>query len=275
MQRKSDLLVAPSTLRHLLPSLALLLSCLPSALCSNSTDADNPFSFGLNFAAGNGFEHTLAVLLIIFGVICIYFGVRLFKVAIFGIAWICIGGLVYYIAMIASDGNSKTSFTCGMIFGVLGGLLAVWLVEVGLIILGGFCVFVLWECFITLFPHAVPSGGIYTVLAVVLIGGAILSWFFQQWVLLIVTPIIGTFLFSQGLSKYVHNSDIELNVFDAIHGNDWCNTRQCLGLYAGFVGIAASGYIVQWYITSGLRGSHHSHHHHHSKKKHGDYMPSP
>ena len=41
----------------------------------------NPFSFGLDFAGGHGIEYTLAVLMVIWGTVCLFLGVRLFKVS--------------------------------------------------------------------------------------------------------------------------------------------------------------------------------------------------
>jgi hypothetical protein len=41
----------------------------------------NPFSFGLDFAGGHGIEYTLAVLMVIWGTMCLFLGVRLFKVS--------------------------------------------------------------------------------------------------------------------------------------------------------------------------------------------------
>jgi hypothetical protein len=53
----------------------------------NSGYESNPFSFGLDFAGGHGIEYTLAVLMIIWGTVCLFLGVRLFKVSYWLVVW--------------------------------------------------------------------------------------------------------------------------------------------------------------------------------------------
>ena len=241
---------------HALPP--ILASCIlalahlarvEGATAQDSQFDSNPFSFALDFAGGNGLEYTLSVLLIVWGIALLVLGVRLFKISLFTIAWIAVGGLVYYLSMLASSGDSRASFIAAMVIGTAAGALVVWLYMLGLILVGAFGAFVLWNCFETLFPSAVPAGGAYTFLALALLAGGLLAWFFQKWVLLFATPVIGTFLFSQGLSKYLHDDSLRINTFEILHGDSGysgTNSAECMGLFAGFVAITALGFMVQW-----------------------------
>jgi hypothetical protein len=249
----SSLVRTRSATGALHPARLVLLSLLPLVLGQEPDYDSNPFSFALDFYGGNGFEHTIAIVLIVWGLICLFLGVRLFKFTLFFIAWICVGGLTYYLAMLASSGNSRSAFISAMVFGILAGALVVKLFVIGLMVAGAFGAFILWQCLLTLWPHLIPAGAMYTALAIVLIAGAFLAWWFQKWVLLIATPVIGTFIFSQGLSKYLKDPRLQLNVFHTLHGDEWCDTNQCLGLFAGFALVATLGFLVQWYWTSGLR----------------------
>ena len=240
----------PSLLRLLLGPLLLGLLHGPSGVFGQDY-ANNPFSFGLGFAGGNGLEYTLSVALIGWGLVCLLLGVRLFKTSLFCITWIVVGGLAYYIAMLESK-DAKISFIVALLVGLLVAFLVLKLFMLGLMIAGAFGAFVLWECFLALFPSAVQPGGLYTMLAIVLVGGALAAWWFQKWALLLLTPVIGTFLFAQGLSKYLDDSDsrLDLNVFRTMHNDTSCNSGQCFGLFAGFIGVAGFGLLVQWSVRA-------------------------
>jgi len=123
----------------------------------------------------------------------------------------------------------------------------------GLVLAGAFAAFVLWSAWLTLFPHIIPAGALYTALAVVLLVGGIVAWWYQKWILLFATPVLGTFLLSEGLSKFEHNDSLSLSVFDALHGRSYCTSDNCFGLFAGLVAVALLGLGVQWFFTSGLR----------------------
>jgi len=243
-----------SARHHSFPSIlaSCILACAQLARVDGASDSQfdsNPFSFALDFAGGNGLEYTLSVLLIVWGIALLVLGVRLFKISLFTIAWIAVGGLVYYLSMLASGGDSRASFIAAMVIGTAAGALVVWLYVLGLILAGAFGAFVLWNCFETLFPSAVPAGGAYTFLAMALLAGGLLAWWFQKWVLLFATPVIGTFLFSQGLSKYLHDDALRINAFEILHGDSGysgTNSAECMGLFAGFVAITALGFMVQW-----------------------------
>jgi len=140
-----------------------------------------------------------------------------------------------------------------MVIGCAAGLLAVKIYLLGLALLGAFGAFSAWQCFVALFPHAVPDGGLYTLLALVLLAGTILAMWMEKWMLLFATPVVGTFMLSQGLSRYLHDDSLRLNVFAIVHGDAACTDDRCLGVYAGFAGLALVGLLVQWYVTSGLR----------------------
>jgi hypothetical protein len=204
-----------------------------SSSSSSGTEPDpyasNPFSFGLDFVGGNGLEHLIAIVLLIWGLTLLFFGVRLFKFSLFIIAWFAVGSLVYYLAFLASKGDSKAAFISAMVFGILAGCIVIKLYKIGLTFVGVFCAYILWEVFVSLFPHAVPAGGSYTFLVLALIGGGLLARYFQKWILLCATPIIGTFMFSQGLSKYLEDTSLQLNALATMHGNVDCDNDGCLG----------------------------------------------
>ena len=230
----------------------------PAATDSNSASsqdpyASNPFTFALDFYGGNGLEYTLSVILIIWGCILLVLGVRLFKISIFVLTWIVVGGLTYYCAMLASHGDAKKSFIAAMIIGLAFGILAVQLAVLGLILAGGFAAFLVWEVFLSLFPGAVANSGSYTILAIVVCAGMGVAWWFQRWVLLVCTPVVGAFFLSQGLSKYLHDPKWGINVFEVLHHQAVCTTGDCRGLVAGFAAVAATGFLIQYYFTSGLR----------------------
>lgn len=211
------------------------------------------FPFGLNFNGGPEMEHILAIVAIVWGLITLFFGVKLFKLTLFVITSVVIGGISYYLIMVQTNGNSEAAFIASVVVGLLAGVIVVKIFVLGLILIGVFTTFILWECFLSLFPNVVPQSALYTVLCVVLSIAAILAWWQQKWVLLFTTPIIGTFLFSQGLAKYLNNDSLKLSVFEILHNDASCNTKQCLGLYAGLAVIGTLGLFVQYYYTSGLR----------------------
>lgn len=228
----------------------------PAAASSDNDNdryASNPFSFALDFYGGNGLEYTLSVVLIAWGCVLVVLGVRLFKISIFVLTWIVVGGITYYIAMLASEGDAKKSFIAGMIVGLAFGFLAVRLAVLGLMIAGAFAAFLVWEVFVSLFPGAVANAGSYTILAIVVCAGAIVAWWMQRWVLLLTTPVIGAFFLSQGLSKYLHDEKWGINVFEVMHNDASCTDSDCRGFVAGFAAVAATGFLIQWYWTSGLR----------------------
>ena len=220
---------------------------------ANSDSHANPFSFSLSFVGANGISYTLAVVAIGWGIVCLFFGVRLFKLSLFLITCMAVGGLTFYLCMLASDGNSKLSFGLALTFGIIAGCIVLKLFMLGLLLAGSLTAFIVWSTWLQLFPHMIPSGALYTALGIVLLSGALIAYWLQKKILLFATPVIGTFLFSEGVSALHHDPSLSFNVFAALHGDEYCTTSQCKYLYAGLGAICITGFAVQWYFTSGLR----------------------
>jgi hypothetical protein len=224
-----------------------------SSSSTGGVDWLDALSFALSFAGSAEVMHLVAVGAMIIGTLWTFLGVRLFRVTLFLIAFVCVCGFVYYFAMLSSGGDSQRSFIAAMVVGVVAGALVSWVYRAGIMLAGAFAAFTLWEAFISTYPHAVPNAAEYSTLGVVLGLGGIAAWFARRWALLLATPILGVFLFAQGLAKYVRDPSLRVDVFAAMHGDVRCETQRCLGLDAGFAGAAALGLLVQWRWTSGMR----------------------
>jgi len=87
----------------------------------------------------------------------------------------------------------------------------------------------------------------YVALAITMIVLGVFSVWMEQYWLLIATPVLGTFMFFQGLNKF---TSWGINAFATLNGDETCTSQQCFAIYAGMVTMCVSGMLVQYELTS-------------------------
>ena len=153
--------------------------------------------------------------------------------------------------------NSTSSFIAGTVIGFVFAVIVVKLWKVSLFVVGGLFGIVLYILFSSLFPSAVASPAAPYLLCIgAAIGFGYLATQMEKPALLIATPVLGAFLFLQGLDHFIH---AHLNAFELLSpdGQKMCSGNPaCFGLYAALLSLAAVGIYVQWRWTAfGLLGN--------------------
>lgn len=209
-------------------------------------------TFHLTFEYGDSIETLVAVCAMVVGLTLVFLGVRLFRPLLFALSWLLVGGLVFFISMLISK-NSTSSFIAGTIVGFVLAALVVKLWRVSLFVVGALFGVVLYILFSSLFPSAVATPAAPYVLCIVsAVGFGYLATLMEKNALLITTPVLGAFLFVQGLDHFVHWN---LNAFELLtpDGQHKCAGKAiCFGLYAALLSLAALGVWVQWNYTADL-----------------------
>jgi hypothetical protein len=202
--------------------------------------------YGLDFKGGTEVQHILAVGYLVLGLLLVYLGCRLFKFTLFALTFTGVTGLSYYIGM-HQGYDTKAVFGVSICIGFLCGFLALKLFKLSIFAIGVFVGFIVWLTMKSLWPEllAEPITS-YTALAIPCIILGCFSLYLEQYWLLIATPVLGTFLFWQGLDHFAH---LDLNVFGTIAGQDECTSKFCYYYYAGMIAMCLSGFIVQYYWT--------------------------
>jgi hypothetical protein len=212
-------------------------------------------TFQLTFEHGESVETMIAVFAMLVGLALVFVGVRLFRPLLFALSWLLLGGLIFFISMLISE-NSTSSFIAGTIIGFVFAALVVKLWKVSLFVVGGLFGIVLYILFSSLFPSAVSSPAAPYLLCIgSAIGFGYLATQMEKNALLVATPVLGAFLFLQGLDHFIH---MNLNAFELLSpdGQKKCSgNAMCFGLYAALISLAAVGIYVQWKWTAfGLLG---------------------
>ena len=137
----------------------------------------------------------IAIFAIIFGIVCCFWGYRIFKV-ILGILGFVLGAfLAGNIAFYVSGGNLVITVVAAMLGGLIGGALIVVLYFVGLFLLGAWCGILLVNV-----TTSAYSFHLYTVLFVLIaIIGGILAVVFQKLIIILSTAFLGSWYFISGL----------------------------------------------------------------------------
>lgn len=229
------------------------------AISTTSPDGDDStsdiireaMSFQLSFTYGHELERVLGISAILLGMTLIFLGVKLFKPLLFALSWFIFGGIIFFVTMLISH-DSLASFLSGTIIGFILAVIIIRIWRLALFVVGGLLGFVLWIIFQSLFPNAISTTATkYVVLAVTSLVCGIIGMRMEKWALLISTPILGGFLFLQGLDSFL---DAGLNAFVLLtkSGQHRCTSNgvACFGLYAALVTLAAIGMVLQYRWTA-------------------------
>lgn len=189
----------------------------------------------------------LAIVAMVVGLILAFFGTRLFKYTLFIIAFLFGAALGFFI-VVKLGGASDGALVAAAILGLILGALAVKIWKASLFLLGAGCGFILWTVFKALFPNVLDSDALlYGVLAgCCLVLGLIAVKMEKVW-LLFGTPLVGTFLFIQGVDYFL---DPHLNVFQLLDTSSGCTFASCYVLYAAVFGGSLFGLFIQYRYTS-------------------------
>jgi len=216
---------------------------------STGSNGGGSSGFSLDFAGGAAIEGIIAVLIMIIGLILVFSGARIIKLAIWLVSLIFVGGLFFYL-IYTRTGNALGAFLGGLFLGIFFACLIFCIWKIAVFLLGCCCGFICWLGFRTLFPNAITNeAGLYILLVFAIIAVGIIALIFENFVLVVLTAIVGSFLFSQGLD---HWTQTNFNVFGALHGDDTCNVGGCFGIALGFLILAVVGVIVQEKWTKGI-----------------------
>jgi len=214
----------------------------------NGTEIANDFTnFTLGFAGGLALGLIIAIAAMGVGLLLAFFGSRLFKYTLFIIAFLVGAALGFFIVM-KLGGTAQGGLIAAAIFGLILGAIAVKVWKVSLFVLGAGCGFILWTVFKALFPNVLTTDALlYGVLAgCCLVLGLIAVKMEKIW-LLLGTPLVGTFLFIQGVDYFL---DPHLDVFQLLDKSNGCTFTSCYVLYAAVFGGSILGFIVQYRYTS-------------------------
>ena len=220
---------------------------------STSEIIKDVLSFHLTFQYGSQVETALSVTAMLIGLTLVFLGVRLFRPLLFALTWLLVGGAVFFISMLVSSHNSMSSFIAGCVIGLVFAALTIKIWRLALFIAGGAFGFVLWLMFQSLFPSVMSTpAAMYSVLAVAVLVCGYIGMSMEKIALLASTPVLGAFLFLQGLNHFIRS---DVNAFQLLtsQGERMCQSNGwCFGLYAAIIGLAAAGMVVQWKYTADL-----------------------
>lgn len=223
----------------------------PDADSSTADVIRDALTFHLNFEYGSQITTAIAIVAMVVGLTLVFLGVRLCRPLLFAFSWLFLGGCVFLISMLASHHDSTVSFIVGVSVGLVLAAIVVKVYKLALFVVVGLVGVVLWVLFETLFPSVLSTPvAKYVVLGIATLLCGLLGVWLEKTALLVATPVIGSFLFLQGLDHFIHQN---LNAFVLMtsEGQRQCEGRAaCFGLYAALVTLAVIGIFVQWRYTS-------------------------
>jgi len=226
-----------------------LLQIIPSVPSINGTGIENEFTnFSLGFAGGLALGLVLAIAAMAVGFVLAFFGCRLFKYALFIIAFLFGAALGFFIVL-KLGGSAEAGLIAAAILGLILGAIAVKVWKASLFVLGAGCGFIIWTVFKALFPNVLTTPALlYGVLvAVCIILGLIAVKMEKIW-LLFGTPLVGTFLFIQGVDYFLTPHLDVFQLLDTSSGG--CTITSCYVLYSAVFGGSLLGLFVQYRYTS-------------------------
>jgi len=203
--------------------------------------------FSLEFAGGLALGVVLAIGAMIVGFVLAFFGARLFKYTLFIIAFLFGAALGFFIVL-KLGGTAEAGMITAVILGLILGAVAVKVWKVSLFVLGAGCGFIIWTVFKALFPHVLNTDVLlYGVLAAACIILGLIAVKMEKVWLLFGTPLVGTFLFLQGIDYFL---DPHLNVFQLLDSSSGCTFTSCYVLYSAVFGGSLFGLFIQYRYTS-------------------------
>jgi len=217
---------------------------------ANTTALTQEFTdFSLGFAGGIALGIFLAIAAMVVGFILEFFGTRLFKYTLFIISFLFGAALGFFIVL-KLGASSEAGLITGAILGLILGSLALKIWKLSLFVVGAGCGFILWTVFKALFPYVLATQAeLYGVLAAACVILGLLAIKMEKIWLLIGTPLIGTFLFIQGVNVLLPSSE-QLDVFTLLDRSSGCTVSSCYVLYAAVFGGYFLGLFVQYRYTS-------------------------
>lgn len=209
--------------------------------------ADEFTNFSLGFAGGLALGLVLAIAAMAVGLVLALFGSRLFKYTLFLIAFL-FGAAMGFFIVLKLGGTAEAGMITAVILGLILGAIAVKVWKASLFLLGAGCGFILWTVFKALFPDILDTDAmLYGVLAAVCVVLGLLAVKMEKIWLLLGTPLIGTFLFIQGVDYFL---DPHLNVFQLLDSSNGCTFTGCYVLYSAVFGGSLFGFFIQYRYTS-------------------------
>lgn len=202
--------------------------------------------------SGALFSLILAVALIFIGLIFLFVGSRYFKKTLFGFSFLFGAGLGFYVVTLISDCNTKVGLIVAVIMGLILGAVTVKLWKFALFCMGVGVGFIAWTTFKALGSSLMETDYIIygSLVGACLICGGIALKMEKYW-LLVGTPIVGSFMVTQGIDHFI---DQDVNVFqilDTVSGDGaGCSLAECYVVYGLLIGLAIIGAFVQWRYTS-------------------------
>jgi len=209
-------------------------------------------NFQLDFAGGAQVENLIAGVLIAVGVLMVFYGCRLFKATLFAFIFIATSALTFYIAM-RENVDSKFAFALSILTGIFVALVSLKVFKLTLFAIGAAVGFVIWVAAKSLYPQYFTSEVItYAALLIPMVVLGVISLYMEQYYLLVATPIVGSFMLAQGVDHFAH---LEINVFGTLSGDEMCHSDACYATWAGVIGLALLGMVVQYNYTSKFANS--------------------
>jgi len=214
----------------------------------NTTSITDEFTnFSLGFAGGLALGLILAIGAMGLGLVLAFFGCRLFKYTLFIIAFLFGAALGFFIVL-KLGGSAEAGLIAAAILGLILGAIAVKVWKASLFVLGAGCGFILWTVFKALFPNVLNTQVLlYGVLAAVCIILGLIAVKMEKIWLLFGTPLVGTFLFIQGVDYFLSP---HLDVFQLLDTSNGCTFASCYVLYSAVFGGSVLGLFVQYRYTS-------------------------
>jgi len=204
----------------------------------------------------------ISVVLMVTGVIFVFFGSRLFKIFLFGFAFLFGAALGYFIIRLVAP-NSSVYVALGVcgVLGLILGAMVICLLKAAFFIMGaalGVIIgIVLNALFLTYLIKNQPAIN-YSIIAVLGIAFGLVGLKFQKVFILIASPFLGSFLIVAGLNNFIFpdtctasSSNCEsFNPLLLATGQFKCNDPTCIGVLAGMIVLGFIGLYVQYNYTS-------------------------
>lgn len=208
--------------------------------------------FSLDQVGGDLFTLILSVVLIVVGAIFLFFGSKYFKYTLFGFSFLFGAGLGFYVASLATDCNTQMGLIVALIMGLMIGALTLKLWRLALFVMGGGVGFILWTTFKALAGNLLTTEYmLYGSLAgACLVCGLIALKMEKVW-LLIGTPVVGSFMATQGIDHFIEQDVNIFQILDTVTGEGaTCSINACYVLYSMVLGLALLGMFIQYRYTS-------------------------
>ncbi|KAF9346136.1 hypothetical protein BGX26_002387 [Mortierella sp. AD094] len=247
---------ARSTMRCVPIYMLMLLSTLINFMTQAAPVAENkaidsdPSNGPYNIIVQGGIA---GAILIVFGLVLCFFGVRFFHVTVFLIGYYFFANVAY----IAMANGGVSSFTLllviSIVVGIFGGLLLVCCSRLGVAVLGALALYSLG-----LWILGWRYGGIITsstgrgiLLGVLVAVGFIVGFIFEHKTVIIGTALVGAYSIVAGIDFYAHTGFLDqansfINSKSSINNRVDSMSAAEYGLLAAFIVLALLGMVVQF-----------------------------